>query len=69
MLNLSAYWVPAIITPEYDEQTSQPVLDAQGDPKFVMVPAVVGDDDVAHEKFYYSAAIDDLAAIQPIRLR
>jgi hypothetical protein len=66
LLNLSSYWVPAIITPEYDAQTSQAVLDAQGDPKFVMVPAVVGDDDVAHEIFYYSAAIDDLAAIQPI---
>lgn len=66
LLNLSAYWVPAIITPQYDEQTAEPVLDAQGEQQFVMVPAVVGDDDVAHEIFYYSAGIDDLAAIEPI---
>jgi hypothetical protein len=71
LLNLSSYWVPSIITPEYDQQTLQPVLDANGDQKFVMVPAVVGNDDVAHEIFYYSAGIDDLAAIQaiPVGLR
>lgn len=54
-LNLSAYWVPALLSPE-------PAA-ADG---WDVVPAVVGGDDVAHEVFYYSAGVDDLSSIQPI---
>ena len=53
-LNRSAYWVPALLTPHTN------------DAEWAAVPAVVGGDDVAHEVFYYSAAVDDLDSIQPI---
>lgn len=54
-LNLSAYWVPALLSPD---DTSADGWDA--------VPAVVGGSDEAHEVFYYSAGVDDLSSIQPI---
>lgn len=67
-LNRSAYWVPALLAPAYDELTGQRSFDEHGEPAWVVVPAVVGNDDVAHEIFYYSAGIDDLDAIEPIPL-
>ncbi|MCT6701221.1 DUF1996 domain-containing protein [Rheinheimera sp. 4Y26] len=67
-LNRSAYWVPALLAPSYDAITGQRLLDAQGAPAWKVVPAVVGNDDEAHEVFYYSAGVDDLSAIQPIPL-
>lgn len=65
-LNLSSYWLPALLAPVFDPQTGEPQFDENGDPRWKMVPAVVGNDDEAHEIFYYSAGIDDLAAIQPV---
>jgi len=62
-LNRSAYWVPALLAPLYDTQGRRR-LDADGEPAWQVVDAVVGNDDVAHEVFYYSAAVDDLASIQ-----
>ncbi len=67
-LNRSAYWVPALLAPSYDPDTNQRLLDDAGEPAWQTVPAVVGNDDEAHEIFYYSAGIDDLEAIQPIPL-
>ena len=67
-LNRSAYWVPALLAPLYDPQTSERQLDENGEPAWQIVPAVVGGDDVAHEVFYYSAGVDDLSSIQPIPL-
>lgn len=52
-LNRSSYWVPALLAPS-----------SGGD--WQVVPAVVGNDDVAHEVFYYSAGVQDLDSIQPI---
>lgn len=66
LLNLSSYWVPALLAPDYDEISGQRKLDEQGDPAWKAVPAVVGNDDEAHEVFYYSAGVDDLNSIQPI---
>lgn len=54
-LNRSAYWVPALLTP--DEGSND---------DWAPVPAVVGGNDEAHEVFYYSAGVDDLESIQPI---
>ncbi|GAB5519825.1 MAG: DUF1996 domain-containing protein [Rhodothermales bacterium] len=65
-LNLSGYWIPSLLAPVYNQQTGERQLDGNGDPAWQVVPAVVGNDDEAHEVFYYSAAIDDLDAIQPI---
>lgn len=65
-LNRSSYWVPALLAPKYDAVTQERLLDANGEPAWQVVPAVVGNDDQAHEIFYYSAGIDDIAAIQPI---
>ena len=65
-LNLSSYWVPALLAPVYDQITGERQLDEAGDPAWQVVPAVVGNDDEAHEVFYYSAGVDDLASIQPI---
>lgn len=65
-LNRSAYWIPALLAPRFDPVTQQRELDANGEPAWQVVPAVVGNDDVAHEVFYYSAGIDDLAAIETI---
>lgn len=67
-LNRSAYWVPALLAPAYDTVTEQRLVDAQGQPAWNVVPAVVGNDDEAHEIFYYSAGVDDLNAIQAIPL-
>ncbi len=53
-LNRSAYWVPALLSPTRDRSS------------WNVVPAVVGDDDEAHEIFYYSAAVDDLESVRPI---
>lgn len=66
LLNLSSYWVPALLAPLYDQETGEREVDQHGDPAWQVVPAVVGNDDVAHEVFYYSAGIEDLASIQPI---
>ncbi|AFU97527.1 hypothetical protein M5M_01500 [Simiduia agarivorans SA1 = DSM 21679] len=65
-LNRSAYWVPALLAPLYDPDTGERALDADGEPAWQTVPAVVGNDEEAHEIFYYSAGIDDLSAIQPV---
>ncbi|HEY9031590.1 MAG TPA: DUF1996 domain-containing protein [Kangiella sp.] len=65
-LNLSSYWVPALLAPVYDQITGERELDDNGDPAWQVVPAVVGNDDEAHEVFYYSAGVDDLDSIQPI---
>ena len=62
-LNRSAYWVPALLAPLFDS-FGQLQLDDQGQPAWQVVKAVVGNDDVAHEVFYYSAAVDDLNSIQ-----
>lgn len=66
LLNLSSYWVPALLAPVYDQITGERELDENGDPAWQVVPAVVGNDDEAHEVFYYSAGVDDLESIQPI---
>ena len=66
LLNLSSYWVPSLLAPIYDQVTGERQLDENGDPAWQVVPAVVGNDDVAHEIFYYSAGVDDLDSIQPI---
>lgn len=63
-VNGAAYWVPALLAPEYDEITGARLLDANGDPAWEAVPAVVGNDYEAHEVFYYSAGVDDLASVQ-----
>lgn len=67
-LNRSAYWIPALLAPSYNQQTGARLLDDNGDPAWQVVSAVVGNDDVAHEIFYYSAGVDDLESIQPIPL-
>ena len=65
-LNRSAYWIPALLAPLYNQQTKERQLYENGDPAWRAVPAVVGNNEEAHEVFYYSAGIDDLEAIQPI---
>lgn len=65
-LNLSSYWVPALLAPEYDRRTRTQVIDENGEPAWKVVPAVVGDAKTSHEVFYYSAGVDDLDSIQPI---
>ncbi len=65
-LNMSAYWIPALLAPTYDQSTGERLQDANGEPAWQVVPAVVGNDDEAHEIFYYSAGVDDLQAIQPL---
>lgn len=67
-LNRSAYWVPALLAPLYDPQSNERLTDENGEPAWQIVPAVVGNDDEAHEVFYYSAGVDDLSSIQPIPL-
>ena len=67
-LNRSAYWIPALVAPAYDPASGARQVDANGQPAFKVVPAVVGNDDVAHEVFYYSAGVSDLQSIQPIPL-
>lgn len=68
VLNRSAYWYPALLAPDYNAATGERLTDAHGDPAWKAVSAVVGDDDVAHEIFYYSAGVDDLDSIQSIPL-
>ena len=63
-LNPTGYWIPAVLAPEYDQVTKERKTDSNGDPAWIVVEAVVGDDDVAHELFYYSAGIDNLDEIQ-----
>ena len=65
-LNRSSYWVPALLAPLYNQATGERALDASGQPAWQVVRAVVGNDDEAHEVFYYSAGVSDLASIQPI---
>lgn len=67
-LNRSAYWIPALLAPFYDLSTGERVLDEDNQPAWKAVPAVVGNDDEAHEVFYYSAGVDDLYSIQTIPL-
>ena len=67
-LNRSAYWVPALLAPAYDPGTGERLLDSNDEPRWNVVPAVVGNDDEAHEIFYYSAGVDDLESIRPIPL-
>ena len=64
-LNRSAYWVPALLAPDYDGSGTRRI-DRFGQPAWESVAAVVGADDEAHEVFYYSAGIDQLSAIQPL---
>ena len=65
-LNRSAYWIPALLAPEYDLVTGERLLDDDGNPAWTAVPAVVGTNEEAHEVFYYSAGVDDLDSIQPV---
>ncbi|MCC2616534.1 DUF1996 domain-containing protein [Aestuariibacter halophilus] len=67
-LNRSAYWVPTLLAPAYNPDTGQRLVDDDGQDAWKVVPAVVGNDDEAHEIFYYSAGVDDLDSIQPIPL-
>lgn len=67
-LNRSAYWIPALLAPSYEAGTGRRLLDTNGEPAWKVVPAVVGNDDVAHEIFYYSAGVSDLSSIKPIPL-
>jgi len=65
-INRTAYWIPALLAPLYNQQTKERQLDDNGNPAWQAVPAVVGNNEEAHEVFYYSAGIDDLEAIEPI---
>lgn len=65
-LNLSSYWLPALLAPLHDQITGERKLDENGDPAWQAVSAVVGNDEEAHEIFYYSAGVDDLESIQPV---
>lgn len=65
-LNRSAYWVPALLAPKFDPLSGERLLDENGEPAWQVVPAVVGNDEEAHEIFYYSAAIDDVSQVQPV---
>lgn len=65
-LNRSAYWIPALLAPAYDPVSGQRLFDDFGEPAFKAVPAVVGNNDEAHEVFYYSAGVDDLESIETI---
>jgi len=65
-LNRSGYWVPALLAPAYNQETNKLQLDVNGGKVWHAVPAVVGNNEEAHEVFYYSSAIDDLGAIQPV---
>ena len=65
-LNLTSYWIPALLAPTFDSETNEIVRDGEGEIVWQYVPAVVGNDEEAHELFYYSAGIDDLSAIQPL---
>lgn len=67
-LNRSAYWIPAVLAPSYNPTTGARLTDGNGDPAWKVVPGVVGNDDVAHEIFYYSAGVSDLASIRTIPL-
>lgn len=67
-LNRSAYWYPALLAPSYDQVTGERLTNSEGELAWTAVKAVVGNDDVAHEVFYYSAGVDDLESIQPIPL-
>ena len=64
--NRSAYWVPALLAPVYNQQTKELLLDENGEKTWQAVPAVVGNNEEAHEVFYYSAGVDDLESIQPV---
>lgn len=74
-LNRSAYWMPALLAPKYNQATGQRQPDAAGAPAWDVVKAKVGEGDrsaaAAHEVFYYSAAVSNLASIwaPPLGLR
>jgi hypothetical protein len=65
-LNRSSYWVPSLLAPDYDPISGAPVMNESGELQWKVVPAVVGNDEEAHEIFYYSAAVSDLESIQTI---
>ncbi|WP_372770882.1 DUF1996 domain-containing protein, partial [Pseudoalteromonas sp.] len=65
-LNRSSYWVPTLLAPVYDPNTGDQTFDESGQPNLQVVPAVVGNDDEAHEVFYYSAGVDNLNSIEVI---
>jgi hypothetical protein len=74
-LNRSAYWMPALLAPKYDQATGSRLTDESGAPAWDVVKAKVGEGDrsaaAAHEVFYYSAAVSNLASIwaPPLGLR
>jgi hypothetical protein len=74
-LNRSAYWMPALLAPKYNQVTGQRLTDATGAPAWDVVKAKLGEGDrsaaAAHEVFYYSAAVSNLASIwaPPLGLR
>jgi Domain of unknown function (DUF1996) len=70
-LNRSAYWVPTILAPSYDQITKVRKVDSSGNPAWEVVKAKVGEgaqgsnsSSDAHEVFYYSAAVDNLNSIK-----
>lgn len=67
-LNRSAYWIPALLAPSYDPVSGTRLLDSSGQPAWKAVPAVVGNDEEAHEIFYYSAGVSNLSSIRTIPL-
>lgn len=67
-LNRSAYWVPALLAPSYDPVGGTRLVDSTGQPAWNAVAAVVGNDEEAHEIFYYSAGVSDLSSIRSIPL-
>lgn len=78
VLNRSAYWFPALLAPKFSRATGEREVDGNSDPAWEVVMPKAGegaegarDAADAHEVFYYSAAVDDLDAIQspPIGLR
>lgn len=65
-LNRSSYWVPTLLAPMYDPISGEQIFDESGEAKLQVVKAVVGNDDEAHEVFYYSAGVDNLSSIEAI---
>jgi Domain of unknown function (DUF1996) len=63
ILNRSAYWVPSLLAPSYDANGVR-LRDQNGEPAWKVINAVVGNDDVAHEVFYYAAGIDAINEVQ-----
>jgi hypothetical protein len=74
-LNRSGYWMPALLSPKYNQGSGTRAVDTSGAPAWDVVKAKVGEGDrtaeAAHEVFYYSAAVSDLSSIwtPPLGLR